>query len=106
MSSLSETIQAILCLILTGSMERKLVLKCLNNDLISPEEMYLLLTDDIVEFDLHSDLWHMDTMSKQSSSPFGHKYSRSKHEYVLLSLLKARCPVSNSISRELNLNSL
>ena len=87
-------------------MERKLVLECLKKDEYDVLEMYILLTNDIVELDVRPSHSHLDTILKRFCSEFNKTYNYEQYEYLLLTLLKTRCPVSISISRELPLYSL
>ena len=92
--------------ILTGLMERKLVLESLEYEVFDLLEMSILLIDDIVEFDVRPGRCNLDTVRKRFCSDYHKTYTYRQHEYLLLTLLKVRCPVSTSISSELPLNSL
>ena len=87
-------------------MERKLVLESLEYEILDLLEMYILLTDDIVEFDVRPGRCNLDTVRKRFCSDYHKTYTYKQHENLLLTLLKTRCPVSTSISNELPLNCL
>ena len=88
----------VLCSILTGLIERKLVLQsCMRSQLWGLLEMSILLTDDIVEFNMLSMEWYLDWACKQLNSNVDVKLYYRKHGDWLVSLLTARCPVSNGI---------
>ena len=89
--------------ILSGLMERKLVLEsCLRRGSWGLLEMYILLTDDIVEFDVHpiksvwEDLDDLVTAREQFSPAIDIKLDYKEHGDFLLSLLMVKCPVSNN----------
>ena len=78
-------------------MERKLILEsCLKCDSWGLLEMYTLLTEDIVEFEMISDDWNLDSLSEQLSPVIDIKlnYKNKQNQHLLLSLLIAKCPVS------------
>ena len=81
-------------------MERKLLLKsCLKSRSWGLLEMYIFLTDDIVEFDdVRVEDFDLETLREQESLLFDLKLDIIQHEDLFFSLLMARCPVSNSIS--------
>ena len=88
-------------------MERKLILEsCLKCGSWGLLEMYTLLTEDILEFEMISDDWNLDSLREQLSPVidilFNYKIIEIQH--LLLSLLLARCQVSSNISREFPLN--
>ena len=80
-------------------MERKLILEsCLRSGAWGLLEMYVLLTDDIV--DLHvrpSGVWdNVDMMREQLAPAVDIKLNYTQHQDLLLLLLRARCPVGNT----------
>ena len=79
-------------------MERKLVmesyLKCKIWKLV---EMYILLTDDIVELDMRYVNWTLDVLPKQLTAS-SDKDRYKQHQDLSLRLLIAKCPVSNITS--------
>ena len=76
-------------------MQRKLVLElCLKRGEFGLLEMYILLTNDIIEFEGYSDLRCLDTLRKQMSIDI--EIPCRQHQDLLLLLLRARCPVSNN----------
>ena len=82
-------------------MERKLILEsCLRSGAWGLLEMYILLTDDIV--DLHvrrSGVWdNVDMMREQLAPAVDIKLNYTQHQDLFLSLLRARCPVGNTCS--------
>ena len=80
-------------IILTGRMERKLVLElCLKRRTWKLVEMYILLTDDIVEFDMSYVDWRMDILRQQYNPAADIKLPPNQH--LILPLLRAKCPVS------------
>ena len=79
-------------------MERKLVLQsCLTGDSLELLEMYILLTVDVIEFDLRSEDWDLDMKREQLYPDFDVKLDYYKPEDFILTLLIARCPVSTDI---------
>ena len=80
-------------------MERKLVLQsCLKSVAWGLVEMSILLTDDIVEFDMLSEDWGLLDMQWQHSAPeIDVKLDYLDHSDMLIPLLIAKCPVSNGI---------
>ena len=84
----------------TGRMERKLVLEsCLHRGSSRLLEMYILLTDDVVEFNMISEDWFLDKKFKQFT-PKGSKDVINvyyEEEDLLITLIMARCPVSTGI---------
>ena len=86
---------------LTGLKERKLVLEsCLRRGRWGLLEMSILLTDDIIEFDERCDRWSPDSIREQLSPAVDIKLPLGQHQDLFLSLLIARCPVSNILRRE------
>ena len=86
--------------ILTGPRERKLVLEsCLRCKAWGLLEMYVLLTDDVVELDQRHEDWNLpvDTVKELNSHLPVNKIKLPYIQYpdLFLSLLIARCPVSN-----------
>ena len=78
--------------VLTGLVERKLVLEsCLQNGEWGVLEMYILLTDEILEFDE----WALESVYEQAPLTFDIKLDILQHEHLFFSLLMARCPVSS-----------
>ena len=85
-------------------MERKLVLKsCLKRDRWGLLEMYILLTDDIVELDMCTEYWNLDKCREKLSPTINIKLDHERYHHLFFFLLMARCPVSNNRSRELPL---
>ena len=86
-------------------MERKLVREsCLRSGRWGLLEMYILLTDDVVEISvLHKRTMKMslEEMRELLAADVDIKLDYRKHQDLILSLLIARCPVSNHISREI-----
>ena len=86
-------------------MERKLILEsCLRSGRWGLLEMYILLTDDVVEINLeHSQAMKtsLELLRELLSPAVDIKLDYRKHQDLILSLLIARCPVSNNISREI-----
>ena len=79
--------------ILTGPMERKLVLKlCLERKTWKLLEMYILLTDDIVKFDMRYVDWRRDMLGQLNMRAADIKLPHKQH--LIFPLLIARCPVS------------
>ena len=77
-------------IILTGRMEGKLVLElCLKRRTWKLVEMYILLTDDIVEIDMRHVDWRLDVFRAAG-------IKLPQNQQWILPLLKAKCPVSNS----------
>ena len=103
-SSLSVTAKVVFIYsILSGLMERKLVLEaCLRRGSWGLLEMYILLTDDIVEFDVHptsgmwDDLDNLVTAREQLASAIGIKLDYKQYSDLFLLLLMVKCPVSNN----------
>ena len=84
-------------------MERKLVLEsCLRRGSWGLLEMYILLTDDIVDFDdyptrvMWDDLDDLDRVHEQLAPAIDIKLYYEHHSDLLLSLLMVKCPVSNN----------
>ena len=81
-------------------MERKLVLEsCLNRGRWGLLEMYILLTDDIVEFDVifldpENDLDELITIREAMAPDIDIRLDYKLHPDLFLELLIARCPVS------------
>ena len=79
-------------------MERKFVMEsCLKSGTWGLLEMFILLTDDIVKLDDHScQSWEdPDTMHRQLATAINIRLDHKRHHDLFLSLLMARCPVSN-----------
>ena len=77
-------------------MERKLVLEsCLANGSWGFLDMYVLLTNDIVEFDVSIEAIDLERRRKLTWSPaIDIKLNHKQHEDLFLSFLRDRCPVS------------
>ena len=77
-------------------MERKLVLEsCWAGDSWGLLDMYVLLTDDIVEFGMGSGLIDLARKQELTWSPATDiKLNHKQHEELVVSLLISRCPVS------------
>ena len=77
-------------------MERNLVLEsCLANDSWGLLDMYVILTDDIVEFDMRIESWDLERRREITWSPaIDIKLNHKQHEDLVLSFLRDRCPVS------------
>ena len=88
--------------ILKGLGERKLVLEsCLRYGSWGLLEMYILLTDHTVEFDVvEPRIWNLDAVLEQLSPTMDIKLDYMEHQDLLLSLLVTRSPVSNSITKD------
>ena len=94
------------CCIFSGSMEKKLVMEsCLRSHRWGLQEMHLLLTEDIVEFDVNCSCFERNTSfglstinNRQPLNIKCHgnqlKCHGNQQQDLLLSLLIARCPVS------------
>ena len=86
-------------------MERKLVREsCLRSGRWGLLEMYILLIDDVVEISvLHKRTMKMslEEMRELLAADVDIKLDYRKHQDLILSLLIARCPVSNHISRKI-----
>ena len=79
-------------------MERKLVLQsCMNSDSWGLLEMFILLTDDIVEFDMLSEGWDLDMECEHLGPDIDVKLDYLDHGDWLITILIARCPVSNGL---------
>ena len=77
-------------IILTGRMERKLVLDlCSKRRTWKLVEMYILLTDDIVEIDMRHVDWELDIFRDA-------EIKLPQNQHLVLPLLRAKCPVSKS----------
>ena len=77
-------------IILTGRMERKLVLDlCLKRRTWKLVEMYILLTDDIVDIDMRHVDWELDVFRSID-------IKLPQNQHLILPLLRAKCPVSKS----------
>ena len=77
-------------IILTGRMERKLVLDlCSKRRTWKLVEMYILLTDDIVEIDMRHVDWELDIFRDA-------EIKLPQNQHLILPLLRAKCPVSKS----------
>ena len=89
------------CVVLTGLMERKLVLEsCLASGRWQLPEMFTLLTDDMIEFHesrLPSDILRTYTLRTQLTPLVKVNFKLSYSQDYLLSLLIAKCPVSTSL---------
>ena len=80
-------------------MERKLVLEsCLKRNAWGLLEMYVLLTDNVVRFEMCSEVLDLDTVREHLCPAVDIKLPYKQNQDVFLSLLVARCPVSNSIT--------
>ena len=83
-----------------GRMERKLVLEsCLHRGSCRLLEMYILLTDDVAEFNMISEHWFLDKKFEKLT-PKGSKDVKVvyyEEEDLLITLLMARCPISTGI---------
>ena len=84
-------------------MERDFVLKsCLRRGSWGLLEMFMLLTDDIVDFDVHptrgmwEDLDDLDRVHEQLAPAIDIKLHYEQYSDLLLSLLMVKCPVSNN----------
>ena len=78
-------------------MERNLVLQSnLTSDTWGLLEMYILLTDDIVEFNLPGRVLHTCKLRTNLISVIDMKLNCKTHQDLFLSLLIAKCPVSIS----------
>ena len=86
-------------------MERNLVLEsCLMSDSWGLLEMYVLLTDDRVEFDPYSTNWILDSKHRRMKreqffsavQAVDIKLDYKEHKELFLTLLAARCSVSRS----------
>ena len=80
-------------------MERKLILEsCLRHGRWGLLEMYILLTDDVVDFDVHPfGLWtDLDRIYEQLTPVIDIKLYYKQHADLLLSLLMVKCSVSNN----------
>ena len=86
-------------------MERKLVREsCLRSGRWGLLEMYILLTDDVGEINLvhnRTKKTSLELLRELLSPDVDIKLDYRKHQDLILSLLIARCPVSNNISREI-----
>ena len=83
----------------TGTMERKFVLEsCLKSGFWGILEMYILLTDEMVEFEMPSDckVWDLDTLRVCLSPLPGVRLNYKRQLDTLITLLRIRCPVSIS----------
>ena len=79
-------------------MERKLVMtSCFTTSSWGLVEMSLLLTDDVVGFDMLSDGWDVDRECRKYVPDIDLKLDYYDHEELLVPLLIAKCPVSVSI---------
>ena len=82
-------------------MERKLILNsCLKFGKWRLLEMFILLTDDIVEFDVdicvkEDDMDELDRTREAMAPDIDIRLHYKQHGDLFLSLLRARCPVSN-----------
>ena len=78
-------------------MEKKLILQsCLTSRSWGLLEMYILLTDDVIEFDdMSAECLNLEALREQESLTFDIKLDILQHEHLFLSLLMARCPVSS-----------
>ena len=82
-------------------MERKLVLEsCLTSGRLGLLEMCVLLTDDIVEFNLDEFMSYKSTLSTQLTFAMDIKLTYRYHQDAFLSLLIVKCPVSISVSNK------
>ena len=82
----------------TGRMERKLVLEsCFRSCSFRLLEMYILLTDDVIEFNMISEHLHLDMKLEQLTLAFDVKLEDYEQEGWLITLLIAKCPVSTGI---------
>ena len=90
-----EALNLFLYSIFPGLMERKIVWEsCLENHSWGLLEMHILLTEEIVEFDMYFDL---DTIRELIESPAMYiQLPYTHHEDLLLSFLMVRCPVSTN----------
>ena len=71
-------------------MERKLVLDlCLKRRTWKLVEMYILLTDDIVDIDMRHVDWELDVFRSTD-------IKLPQNQHLILPLLRAKCPVSKS----------
>ena len=98
-SFLSVPVKGIFVLfILSGLMQRKFILKtCLRRGSWGVLEMFILLTDDIIDFDMtRHETWDMDTSYDQLTSVEDIYFNYSQRLDSLLSLLTIKCPVSFS----------
>ena len=83
-------------------MERKLVMaSCFTTSSWGLVEMSILLTDDVVEFDMISLDSDLDMECRQFVPDFDVKLDYYNHEELLVPLLIAKCPVSNGIYVEI-----
>ena len=83
-------------------MERKIVLKsCLRRDSWGLLEMFILLTDDVIDFYVRSrnqqeDLDDLNAVREKLAPAIDIKLHYEQYSDLLLSLLMVKCPVSNN----------
>ena len=76
-------------------MKRKLVLQsCMNNVSWGLLEMSILLTDDIVDFDMLFWVWDLDSECNQFLPDIDIKLKNYEHQDLIIPLLIAKCPES------------
>ena len=81
--------------ILPGAMERKFVINsCLKRGTWGLLELYTLLTDDIVNFNMRPEGFYWDVLNKQVTAAGDKNVDYKQHPDLCLSLLIAKCPVS------------
>ena len=79
-------------------MERKLVMEsCFKTFSWGLVEMSILLTSDVVEFDMLSGCMNLEGERRQFLPDFDVKLDYYDHEELLVPLLIAKCPVSNGV---------
>ena len=83
-------------------MERRLVLEsCLRRGSWGLLEMYILLTDDVIDFDVHptavecENLDDLDILREQLSPAIDIKFHYKQYGDLFLFLLMTKCPVSH-----------
>ena len=79
-------------------MERRLLLEsCLKSRSWGLLEMYILLTDDVSEFDdVRAEAWDLEALREEESLTFDIKLDVIDYEDLFLSLLMTRCSVSSA----------
>ena len=88
----------------TGVMERKLVLEsCLTSGRWGLLEMWILLTDDIVEFDGGRRKYgNLEAFWKKVTPAIDIKLDYREHHDLFLLLLTVKCPVSSNIGNKVH----